>query len=398
MMPGEHKGKKVGVKAAFEARSQFESRVISKDEYEDIIQNTCPGAGSCAGLYTANSMACVTEALGLSLKGTATTHAIDLKKDDLAYESGRKIVNLVKKDVKIDRILTEKSIENALRVDMAIGASTNTLLHIPDIAQEIGLNIDLSFIDKINETTPNLVKINPSSEYYMIDFHQAGGVPAVLGELKKEGLLHNTITVDGTLFERLEGEGTKDKEIIKPINDPYSKTGGLSILYGNLALNGAVVKTAAVSTNFPQIFVGNTIVFDSEEEFNDYFEKNGIQKGCVIVIRYEGKIGGPGMREMLYPTATISGLGLDEDVALITDGRFSGASAGPCIGHVQPEAAVGGNIALVENGDKIKIDLKKNRVDLLLEDQELQKRRKKLVIKRKELIGVLDNYRKMISE
>jgi dihydroxy-acid dehydratase len=398
MMPGRYGERRLGVKAAFEARSQYERKKISRKEYEELVSRTCPGAGSCSGLYTANSMACITEALGLSLKYCATVHALDPAKEDLAFTSGQQIMQLVKTGRRVTDIVTQKTIENAFRVDMAIGASTNTLLHVPDFAAELGFNFDLSEIERLNSTTPNLARLNPATELYMIDLHHAGGIPAVMGELQKSQLLYNTPTVDGRLFDRIDGEHTKDATVIRPIEKPYSTSGGLAVLYGNLAEDGAVIKEAAVSPNFPRVFCGNALVFDSEEAVNEYFATEEVEKGSVIVIRYEGKVGGPGMREMLYPTSAISGLGLDEDVALITDGRFSGASKGPCIGHIQPEAALGGNIALVENGDQIKIDLEKKRIDLLIDEHELDSRRAKLHIQLKSLPqGVLKNYRRMFN-
>lgn len=396
MMPGKYGSQRLGVKAAFEARSQYERGRITKEVYEELISNACPGAGSCSGLYTANSMACVTEALGLSLKMCASTHALDPAKEVIAFESGKRIIALVRDGVTVKDVVTEKTIENALRVDMAIGASTNTLLHVPALAEELGFKFDLSIIDEINASTPNLVRLNPANELYMIDFHKAGGIPAVMGELQKKALLHNTLTVDGNLFDRLVGEKTGNSDVIRPIEKPYSKTGGLAVLYGNLAEEGAVIKEAAVSKNFPRVFNGKARVFDSEEEVNEFLSKEEVEKGTVLVIRYEGKIGGPGMREMLYPTSAISGLGLDEDVALITDGRFSGASKGPCIGHIQPEAALGGTIALVINGDEIRIDLEKKRIDLLIDESELTKRRRNFKAKVKNLpYGVLRNYKQM---
>ncbi|MDD1752594.1 MAG: dihydroxy-acid dehydratase, partial [Methanotrichaceae archaeon] len=376
MMPGTYKDRRVGVKAAFEAKSLLERGKMSKKEYEELISKACPGAGSCAGLYTANSMACVTEALGMSLTGCASMHAIDPRKGEIAFESGKRVVELVREGTRVKDIVTESSIENALRVDMAIGASTNTILHVPALASELGLTFDLDRINSLSESTPNLVKLEPASEYFMIDFYRAGGVSAVMGELSKKDLLYNTLTVDGMLFERLKEAGTLDKDVIRPIDDPYSDSGGIIVLHGNLAENGALIKESAISPSFPRSFTGKTIVFDGEEEADEYLSKKDVEKGTVIVIRYEGKIGGPGMREMLYPTAAISGLGLDEDVALITDGRFSGATKGPCIGHVEPEAALGGNIALVEAGDIIRIDLNSKRIDLLTGDDELARRRK----------------------
>lgn len=396
MMPGKYGDKRLGVKAAFEARSQYKHGKITTDEYEGLISKACPGEGSCSGLYTANSMACVTEALGLSLKMCASTHAVDLIKEEIALKSGMTILELVQKGIKVTDIVTEKSIENALRVDMALGASTNTLLHVPDFARELGFIFNLSEIDRISASTPNLVRLNPATELYMIDFHRAGGVPAVMAELHKSNLLHNTKTVDGMLYDRLNNEGTHNEQVIRPIERPYSMSGGLTILYGNLAEEGAVLKESALSKNFPRIFTGKARVFNSEEEFNNY--KGELKKGIVIVIRYEGMIGGPGMREMLYPTSIISGLGLDEHIALITDGRFSGASKGPCIGHIQPEAAVSGNIALVKSGDIIRINLDQKRVDLMVDEKELKRRKKELKINLQKLpLGVLRNYRQTLK-
>ncbi|MFH1586597.1 MAG: dihydroxy-acid dehydratase [Candidatus Diapherotrites archaeon] len=395
MMPGKVNGKDADVKNCFEALAQLERGKITRKEYENITDNSCPGAGSCAGLFTANSMACVTEALGLSLPYCATTHAVDIKKEEIAFESGKKIMELVEKGIKARDIMTEKGFENALRMDMAIGASTNTILHVPDVAKEAGFDFDLKRINEISETTPNLVKLSPSSDYHMIDFHNAGGVPAVLNELNKKKLLHNERTVEGKLFDRLKAAKIMDAKVIRPIDNPYSQDGGIAILYGNLAEEGSVVKESGISPDFPKVFEGTALVFDSEEEINEYIEKKEPPKGSVIVIRYEGKIGGPGMREMLYPTASVSGLGLDLDVALITDGRFSGATHGACIGHIEPEAARGGTIAVVKNGDKIKIDLDKKRIDLLVDDGEIDMRKKNLKIKLKEPHGkVLENYRK----
>ena len=394
MMPGEYQGRMIGVKSAFEAKSLHERGRITQAEYEDLISKACPGAGSCAGLYTANSMACVTEALGMSLKGCATTHAVDPCKEDLAFESGKRIVELVRHNIQVKDIISKAALENALRVDMAIGASTNTILHIAALAEELGFAVELDQINRLSASTPNLVRLNPASEYFLVDFHKAGGVPAVMEELKKGGLLQDTLTVDGSLFERLIGAGTQDPKVIRPITQPYSASGGIAVLYGNLAERGAVVKEAAISERFPRVFIGSALVFNSEEEANEYLAKQDVKKGTIIVIRYEGKIGGPGMREMLYPTSAISGLGLDEDVALITDGRFSGATRGPCIGHIEPEAAQGGNIALIRQNDTIRIDLNKKRIDLLISNEELSTRRKNLKIRHKKLArGVLKNYR-----
>jgi len=395
MAAGKYKGQKIGVKAAFEARAQLELGKISKDEYQKIVCNACPGAGTCSGLYTANSMACVTEALGLSLPMCASALALSKEKEKIAFESGKLIVQLVEKGVKARDIMTEQAFENALRLDMAIGASTNTMLHVPDIAREAGFDFDLNKINELSETTPNLVKLDPSSKYFMDDLHNAGGIPAVMAELRKKGLVEDVATVEGKLFSRLENASVKDKEVIRPIENPYSSHGGIAVLYGNLAEQGSVVKTTGISPKFPKVFEGKAAVFNSEEETNEFIAAGKVEKGSVIVIRFEGPVGGPGMREMLYPTAAISGTGLDTEVALITDGRFSGATKGASIGHVAPEAAVGGNIAIVQNGDKIRIDLEKHSIDLLIDETEMQKRKKALKIELKELPeGVLKNYRK----
>lgn len=399
MMPGYYKGTRVGVKAAFEAKALFEQEKISKEDYEDLIHNTCPGAGSCSGLYTANSMACVTEALGLSLMTCASTHAVDPMKGEIAFQSGKRIVELVRSGITISDILTEDAIENALRIDMAIGASTNTILHIPAVADERGYAFDLSRINSLSASTPNLVRLNPASDYFMLDFHEAGGVTAVLEELNKKNMLHNTLTVDGLLFDRLTGVGTLNSDVIRPIDNPHSDSGGITILGGNLAENGAVIKESALSEGFPRIFTGKARVFNSEDEVNSYLSKGDVEKKQVLVIRYEGRVGGPGMREMLYPTSAISGLNLDEDVALITDGRFSGATKGPCIGHIEPEAAVGGNIALVESNDLIKIDLNIKRVDLIVPPEELATRRRKMNLILRDLPrGVLRGYRQRYTK
>ncbi len=399
MKPGNYKGQRVGVKAAFEARAKLEKGLLNKTDYEELICATCPGAGSCAGLYTANSMACITEALGLSLNGCGTCLALDPKKKKLAYESGKKILELVENGIHLKDILTREAFENAFRLDMAIGASTNTMLHLPDIAKEAGFDFSLKLINEISETTPNLVKLDPSSSYFISDLDEAGGVSAVLKELQKGNLIKNMKCVDGSLFERIESAENKNNEIIFPFEKPYSKDGGISILFGNLCEEGSVIKTAGLPVDFPKIFKGKARVFECEEDATEYIDSEKVQKGDVIVIRNEGKVGGPGMREMLYPTASISALGLDKDVALITDGRFSGATKGLSIGHVAPEAALGGLIGVVKNEDKIVIDLEKKEINLIVEKKELEERKKKFKPMLKEIDSVvLKNYRKRFLE
>jgi len=398
MMPGKLNGKEMDVKDSFAAKGALEGKKITPKEYEDIICNSCPGAGSCAGLFTANSMACIVEALGFSEKMCATTHAITKEKGKQAFNSGEKVISLIKSKTNAKDIANKDAFMNALRVDMAIGASTNTILHLPDIAKEAGIVITLDDMDEVSRETPNLVKISPSSSFRMIDLHNAGGIPAVLAELAKKNLIIDTKTIDGEMLARISGAKITNTEVIHTIESPYSQTGGISILYGNLAENGAVIKSAGVGIS-EKVFEGSAVCFDDEDSCSEYIEEGKVKKGDVIVIRYVGKAGAPGMPEMLYPTSAISGLGLDKDVALITDGRFSGATKGISIGHVDPEAALGGNIALAENGDKIRIDLEKKRIDLIISEGELASRRAKLKNKMRELPeGMLKRYRKNILE
>ncbi len=373
MLPGEYQNKCIDIHHAFAADGQFAKGKITQAEYNDIIRNCCPGPGSCAGLYTANSMACVTEALGLSLPGCATAHAVHETKRRIATESGRQIMRLIKEGTTARKILTKTAFENAFAIDMAIGGSTNTVLHIPAIAREAGYDYDLDSINKISQKTPNIVKIAPSSEYMMIDFENAGGVPAVMTELKKENIIKDTKTVHGEAWPMTH---STNPEVIRPIEKPYSKTGGILILKGSLAPEGAVIKASGVSKPVPDPFIGEALVFNSEEQATEHIKKGDLKKGTVIVIRYEGPAGGPGMREMLYPTSAISGLGFDAEIALVTDGRFSGATRGISIGHVAPEAYFGGPIAFVENKDRIKISLSEKKIDLIVDEKELEKRRK----------------------
>jgi dihydroxy-acid dehydratase len=397
MMPGRFKGKNIGVKAAFEARALKQEGKITEDDYEKLVCAACPGAGTCAGLYTANSMACITEALGLSPKGCATVHATDPKKKECARDAAKALIPLMQGGKKARDILTKKAFENAFRVDMAIGASTNTLLHLPEIAKEAGFEFSLERINSISDSTPNLVRLDPASAYFMTDLHRAAGIPAVMAELHKKGLLHNTGCVDGLLFDRLKGVKNSDTEVIRPVEKPYSKNGGIAVLFGNLAEEGCVLKTAGLPDDFPDVFEGTARVFDSEEEATSYLNSGKAQKGDVIVIRYEGRVGGPGMREMLYPTSAVSALGLGKDVALITDGRFSGATKGLSIGHIMPEAALGGAIGIVRDNDTITIDIGKKRIDLRADSSEISKRKSQFRPKMKETRSpVLQRYRKNI--
>lgn len=407
MKPGKYKGRRIDVIDTFAARGQYANKKMTEEEYEGIVANACPGAGSCAGLFTANSMACVTEALGLSLSGCATAHALGEKKKKIAIESGKRAVGLVREKVYAKDIMTKEAFENALAVDMAIGASTNTVLHIPAIAKEAGYEFNLDTINAISKMTPNLVRLSPAKagdvKYGMDDFDRAGGVPVVMEELLSAGLLCDAKTVGGRLSYVLKGVKNRNKKVIRTIDNPYSETGGIAVLKGTLAPKGAIIKESGIDPSVPRKFRGKAVVFESEEEATEYINSGNVQADSVLVIRYEGRAGGPGMREMLYPTSAIVGIGKDKEVALITDGRFSGGTSGMCIGHVEPEARLGGAIAFVYNGDEIEIDLTSRRLDLLVDEKEMIKRRneKSLDIKSKEKQvppGILQKYMKHILE
>jgi len=391
MLPGEHDGACVDIHHAFAADGQYAKGAITEGEYNSIIRNCCPGPGSCAGLYTANSMACLTEALGMSLPGCATAHAVHEKKRRLATESGRRLMDLIKEGITARMIMNEAAFANAFAVDMAIGGSTNTVLHIPAIAKEAGYDYDLDMINDISQLTPNIVKIAPSSDFMMIDFENAGGIPAVISELRKNGIVKDTLTVHGSSWTDAQ---VIDEAVIRRIDNPYSRTGGILILRGSLAPGGAVIKESGVSKDVEDPFEGEARVFDSEEEATHFIKNGKLEKGTVIVIRYEGPAGGPGMREMLYPTSAISGLGLDADIALVTDGRFSGATKGISIGHVMPEAYFGGPIALVKDGDMIRISLQGGKIDLKVAPEEIEKRKRDWKpVERAASSGVLQTFR-----
>ncbi|MBD3202698.1 dihydroxy-acid dehydratase [Candidatus Woesearchaeota archaeon] len=396
MMPGKYKNKKLDILDSFAADAQYALNKISKKEYENIIEKCMPGCGSCSGLFTANSMACVTEAIGLSLPGMAAAHADTSKKHELSEKSGRIIMKLVKKDIKALDIITKKSVENAIVLDMAIGASTNTILHMQAISGEAGIEITPEKINTISRKTPNIVKLSPSSDQHMIDLDNAGGIPAVLKELKD--LLHDTVTAESTLYERISRAENKDKNIIRDIKNPYSGQGGLVILSGNISPEGSVIKTSGIHPDVGKIFRGTARVFDSEEDATAYIKSGRVQPKEVIVIRYEGPAGGPGMREMLYPTSAIKGLKMDKEVALITDGRFSGATSGICVGHIAPEAYNKGLIAFVENNDEIEIDLEKKELNLLVDEEVIKNRKNNWKrIKKPIKNGILKTFRKKFT-
>lgn len=375
MLAGRYKNKRLSlVRDTFELVGKLQRKEISKEEASRIEECACPGAGSCQGLYTANTMACLSETMGLSLIGCATALALSKKKEKIAYESGKKIVELVRKDIKFLDILNKFSLENAVRMDMALGGSTNTVLHLLAIAHEASVDLSLNMFDKISRETPNIVSLEPAGDYYMEDLEQAGGIPAVMKRLKSK--LHNINTVSGKKIYQIADESKiLNEDVIRPINNPYRKEGGIAVLFGNLAPTGAVVKQAAVSEKMMR-FTGRAIVFDAEEKAMQAIMKGKIHKGDVVVIRYEGPSGGPGMREMLSPTSAIVGMGLSDDVALITDGRFSGGTKGPCIGHISPEAVGGGPIAILKDGNKINIDIPKRKLEVNLSKSEIEKRLK----------------------
>ncbi|MEK7279325.1 MAG: dihydroxy-acid dehydratase, partial [Nitrospirota bacterium] len=335
---------------------------LTDDQLSDIEISACPGPGSCQGLYTANTMACVTEAIGMSLEGSATALAVSSKKRRIAYESGVRVVELVRKDIKPRDIMKQEAFINAIRIDMALGGSSNTALHIPAIANEAGIQIPLELFDEISRKTPHITDMLPGGRYYMEDLEFAGGIPAILSRFRSE--LIDMPTVGGrSIFEIADSARVLDDEVIRPLDKAIHKEGGIAVLKGNLAPDGSVVKQTAVSENMTR-FEGRARVFDSEEAAMSEILAGGIKAGDVVVIRYEGPKGGPGMREMLSPTATIAGMGLSESVALITDGRFSGGTRGPCVGHISPEAMEGGPLAIVAEGDLIRIDIPGRRLEL----------------------------------
>jgi dihydroxy-acid dehydratase len=378
----------------------FEGWQSGGETLQMLEESACPGAGSCAGLFTANTMACLTEAMGLSLPGCATAHAVDAKKIRLAKQSGMKIMELVEKGISARKIVTAEAIDNAIRVDMAIGGSTNTVLHIPAVAYEFGIDLDLERFDRLSRETPHLVNLRPGGPYHILDLDRAGGIPAVMSRLRTR-LNLEALTVTGkTLGDNLDAFKPVNPEtnarVIATLEAPVHPEGGIAILRGSLAPEGAVVKQTAVSAAMLR-HSGPAVIYDSEEESMAGIVGGGVKPGDVVVIRYEGPKGGPGMRETLAPTSAIAGAGLSESVALITDGRFSGGTRGPCIGHVSPEAAVGGPIALVEPGDVISIDIPSRKLDLLVDPAELERRRKAWKAPLPDVKGVLARYRNSVT-
>ncbi len=399
MLAGRVKGEKRSLSSMFEAVGSVAAGSMSMEELCEFEEKVCPTCGSCSGMYTANSMNCLTEALGMGLKGNGTIPAVYSERIRLAKHAGMKIMELVEKDIKPRDIMTEKAFLNALRMDMALGCSTNSMLHLPAIAHEAGVDLDLDVANKLSAETPNLCHLAPAGSTYMEDLNEAGGIYAVMNELNKKNLLYTDLmTVTGkTVGENIAGCLNKNPEVIRPIENPYSETGGIAVLKGNLAPDSCVVKRSAV---VPEMMVheGPARVFDCEEDAIEAIKGGKIVAGDVVVIRYEGPKGGPGMREMLNPTSAIAGMGLGASVALITDGRFSGASRGASIGHVSPEAAVGGPIALVEEGDVICINIPENTIQMKVSDEELGKRREKWQPREPEITtGYLARYRELVT-
>ncbi len=398
MLPGHANDKKVALTDAFEAPGAVHMDKMDEAAAREIEENTCPGCGSCAGMFTANSMNCMTEILGMGLPGNGTIAAVDAARIRLAKHAGMKVMELVEGDIKPRDIVSQASIENALVADMALGCSTNTMLHLPAIAHEAGLEFDLNKVNDISDSVPHLVKLNPAGPHCLVDLDSAGGLSAVMKRLDELGKIDvNAKTVDGSWSDRIAGARVLDEDVIRTKENAYSQTGGLAILYGNLAPDGAVVKKGAV---LPEMLVheGPAKCFNSEEECCDGLYGGKVQSGDIVVVRYEGPKGGPGMREMLSPTAAIAGMGLDSTCALVTDGRFSGVSRGASIGHVSPEAAAGGLMAYVEDGDIISIDIPGHKIELKVSEEELERRKAKTTPNPpKQVSGYLKRYRAMVT-
>ena len=399
MMAGRVGGEKRSLSSMFEAVGSYAAGTLTEDQVDEFVNKVCPTCGSCSGMYTANSMNCLTEALGMGLQGNGTIPAVYSERLRLAKHAGMKVMEMLEKNIRTRDIMTEKAFMNALTVDMALGCSTNSMLHLPAIAHEAGVELNVDIANEISAKTPNLCHLAPAGFTYMEDLNEAGGVYAVMNELNKKGLLHTDLmTVTGkTVGENIAGCVNRNPEVIRPVENPYSTTGGIAVLKGNIAPDSCVVKRSAV---VPEMMVheGPARVFDCEEDAIAAIKGGQIVAGDVVVIRYEGPKGGPGMREMLNPTSAIAGMGLGSSVALITDGRFSGASRGASIGHVSPEAAVGGPIALIEEGDIIKIDIPANTINVAVSDEELETRRAKWQPREpKVTTGYLARYASMVT-
>ena len=399
MLAGNADGRKAGLSNMFEAVGRFADGKLDEQGLRQWEENACPTCGSCSGMYTANTMNCLTEAMGMALPGNGTIPAVYAKRKALAKRAGETVMDLVRKNIRARDIMTGDAIRNALAVDMALGGSSNTMLHMVAVAREAGVALSLKEIDSISRSTPQLCKLSPAGEHYIEDLDADGGISRVMAELAKRSLISTRVTaVEGCLDSRLKGiAGPREKIVVRDIEDPYRADGGIAVLFGNLAKEGAVVKQGAVAPSMMK-HTGKARVFESEEQANEAILKKRICPGDVVVIRYEGPKGGPGMREMLAPTSNIEGMGLGEQVALITDGRFSGATRGASIGHISPEAAEGGLIAYVEDGDEIAIDIPNRSIQLMVSDEVIQKRRKAgVAAPTREIDGYLKRYRRLVT-
>ncbi len=398
MLAGHVNGARTSLSSMFEAQGKYSAGNMTEEEVEDYARRVCPTCGSCSGMYTANSMNCLTEALGMGLRGNGTIPAVYSRRLELAKHAGMAVMEMLKRDIRPRDIMTQEAFENALTVDMALGCSTNSMLHLPAIAHECGIDINLDIANAMSMKTPNLCHLAPAGRTYMEQLDEAGGVYAVMHELSELGLIHtDCMTVTGkTAGENIADAKNLDPEVIRPVDNPYSPTGGIAVLRGNLAPDGSVVKRSAVLPEM-QVHEGPARVFDCEEDAQNAINAGKINPGDVVVIRYEGPKGGPGMREMLNPTSAIMGQGLGNSVALITDGRFSGATRGACIGHVSPEAASGGPIGVVEEGDIISIDIPNYTIELKIPQEELDRRMAAFTPKTKELSGYLKRYAALVS-
>lgn len=397
MLGGHYKGRRLNLTSdTFEAVGKYKKGLIKEEELYALERCACPGAGSCQGMYTANTMACIAESLGMSLSGCATVPAVMAEKKRIAFESGKRVVELVNNNITSRSIMTKNAFENAITIDLTLGGSTNTVLHIPAIAHDAGVKLPLSIFDKLSKTTPHICNMIPGGQHYMEDLDHAGGIPAVLHRLKK--MLRSNPTVSGKdILEIAEEARVIDENVIRDINMAYHKQGGIAILKGNIAPDGAVIKQTAVSENMMKC-EGFAKVYDAEEDAMKAILNGQVKPGDIVVIRYEGPKGGPGMREMLSPTSAIAGMGLSESVALITDGRFSGGTRGPCVGHISPEAMEGGPIAALRDGDKIMIDIPKRRIDVLLSDEEIKERLSKWRKPEPKIKhGYLSRYARLVS-
>lgn len=397
MMPGQYKGERYGLSEMFEYVGAHAAGKITDEELTAYEDHACPTCGSCSGMYTANSMNCLTEAIGMGLPGNGTRPAISAARRALAEEAGETVMELLKANIRPRDIITKESFENALRCEMALGCSSNTVLHLLAIAYEADVPVDIKVIDEISKTTPQICKLNPAGKIFITDLNEKGGIPAVMKELSKLGIINtDAVTVKGTVGDRIKDAPAPDGEVIHTVENPLRKDGGIAILFGNIAPDGAVVKQGAVAPEMMKN-TGPARVFDSEEDACDAIYGGKINPGDVVVIRYEGPKGGPGMREMLAPTSALAGMGLDSSVSLITDGRFSGATRGAAVGHVSPEAASGGLIGLIEEGDTVTVDITGRKLELHVDDAVIEERRKNYKAPEQELSGYIKRYAKLVT-